>query len=136
MTRHHHLGAPFTVNGEPYTALNCGWFVWEPIPREREKPLRWSEFLTFHKKSEFLLLETTDKCAIRGQGSGAGQVFWQNFESLSESTTRFCSGPAVHVLEKIDWEPYRRLTVGIPSLATAEIFQEVEKKMKRHKSLH
>lgn len=129
MTQHVHLGSPFTVDGEPYTALNCGWFVWEPIPRQREMIVRESDFLTFHKKNEFLTLDTPDKCAIRGQGSGAGTVFWEGFETLSESTTRFCSGPGVHVLEQINWDKYRLLTVGIPSLSTAEIFDEVNRAM-------
>lgn len=130
LTQHKHLGSPFTVDGEPYNALNCGWFVWEPIAREKERTFRSSDYLTFHTKEEFLKLDTKDKCAIRGQGSRAGHVFWNDFEELSASTTRFCSGPGVHVLEDIDWSPYTKLTIGIPSLATSEIFAEVEKKLK------
>lgn len=130
MTQHVHLGSPFTVDDEPYTALNCGWFVWEPIHRAKEEIVRASEHLVFHKKNDFLKLKTKDKCAIRGQGSGAGTVFWEGFEELSESTTRFCSGPGVHVLESIDWNKYRLLTVGIPSLSTSEIFLEVDRVMK------
>lgn len=129
MTQHVHLGAPFTVDGEPYTTLNCGWFVWEPIAREKETILRQSEYLTFHTKEEFLALQTRDKCAIGGQGAKAGKVYWDRFEDHNPSTTRFCSGPGVHVLEEIDWTPYVSLTICAPSLATGEIFLEVEKIM-------
>lgn len=131
LTQHVHLGSPFTVDDKPYTALNTGWFVWEPIPRQREVITRSSSYLKFHKKDEFLSLETEDKCAIRGQGSRAGHVFWEDFDSLSESSTRFCSGPGVHALENIDWTPYTKLTVGIPSLATSEIFDEVNNFMEK-----
>lgn len=131
-TNHIHLGSPFYLFGDveqPYNGLNTGWFLWEPIARQKEVVLRSSPHLTFHKKEEFLSLPNKDKCAIRGQGSGAGNVFWDDFENLSETTTRFCSGPGVRVLEDIDWSPYTKLTVGIPSLATAEIFYEVNKKL-------
>lgn len=131
MTQHVSLGSPFTVDGEPYDALNTGWFVWEPIARTKEVITRSSDYLTFHKKDDFLKLETENKCAIRGQGSRAGHVFWENFDELSEATTRFCSGPGVHVLEDIDWSPYTKLTVGIPSLATSEIFDEVNSLMEK-----
>lgn len=127
LSQHKTLGSPFTVDDKPYTSLKTGWFVWSPIPRQKEVPLRNSKYLKFHSKEEFLGLETKDKCAIRGQGSRAGHVFWNDYESLSESTTRFCSGPGIHVLETIDWTPYTSLTIGIPSLSTSEIFKEIEK---------
>jgi hypothetical protein len=126
LTQHKSLGSPFLVDGLPYTNLNTGWFVYEPIQRTKEVLKRESKHLKFHKKSDFIVLEDKDKCAIRAQGSGTGKVFWNGFETISESTTLFCSGPGVHVLEQINWEPHRMLTVGIPSLSKAEIVKEVE----------
>lgn len=128
LSQHIHLGSPFTVDGEDYNALNTGWFVWVPQPRELETIRKKSDHICFHKKEEFLRLETSKKCAFRVRGSGAGQVFHGNFENLSETTTVFCTGSGIDLLSTIDWNPYRELTIGIPSISTNEIIKEIEKR--------
>lgn len=134
LTTHVNVGSPFTVDGQPYDKLNCGWFVWSPIPREKEVRKISSDVIKFHSKEEWLKLPNENKCAIRGQGSGAGQVFWgKDAEDKLASTTRFCSGVGVHVLEQIDWTTHKNMTVGIPSISLVEIVLEVETKMQQNR---
>lgn len=121
-----HLGSPFTVDGEDYGQLNTGWFVWEPIPREKEVIRRTSLLISKHKKEDFENV-TGPKCAFRTHGSGAGTIFWSDWKDLNPNTTRFLSGPGVSLLEEIDWKKIKSKTIGIPCIGFGEIVEEVER---------
>ena len=130
MTYHEAVGSPFFLYGEektPYSMLNCGWFVWEPIPRVNESKIT-SEFIRFHKKEVFMEMNDETKAAIRTQGSGSGQVFYSDFESLNVNTTRFCTGVGTRFLRDIEWNKYTRYNIGAPSLSRQEIMREVNLK--------
>ena len=128
LTQHKSLGSPFTMDGEPYSKLNTGWFVYEPIPREKENIKTCSKWIKKHTKEEFLSLDDK-KVALRTHGSGAGKLFWEDFEVLNPNTTRFLSGEGVVHLEKIDWEPIKKRSIGIPVIAMSEVFEEIDKIM-------
>ena len=126
MTQHKSLGSPFTMDGEHYNGLNTGWFVYEPIPREKKDLKKSSKWIKKHSKEDFMNLECK-KAALRTHGSGAGQVFWDGFENLNPNTTRFLTGEGIDYLEKIDWKEIKKKSIGIPVIAMSEVFEEIDK---------